>query len=57
MQLIMNSEEGPKGDPVFALPVNASYPWSLSQSEVGTTTVLCDLEKATLFIGHFTRSE
>lgn len=38
----MNSEEGPKGDPVFALPGNASYSWSLPQREVGTNTVLTD---------------
>lgn len=40
MQLMMNLGEGPKGGPVFALPGNASYSWSLPQREVGTNTVL-----------------
>lgn len=39
---MMNLGEGPKGSPVFVLPGNASYSWSLPQREVGTNTMLAD---------------
>lgn len=58
MQLMMNWERGQRGGPVFALPGNASYSWSLPQREVGTNTCwLRGLKKATLFTGHFIREE